>query len=176
MLVQSYQLNIFSPPCDPGAERWAVKAALDDDIADALPYLNVALKGAIYNHAACALTWRMGGHTIAVRPHEIAVSNLADQSAAATEVKRVADLINRTWERRAEITPSTAMRQRLKPMEVFKLLPTTNCKACGLPTCFTFALKLTVGEKEIEQCPALFDETHRAKREKLLELLEDAQG
>jgi ArsR family metal-binding transcriptional regulator len=176
MLVQSYQLNIFSPPCDPGAERWAVKAALDDDIGEAMPYLNVALKGAIYNHVAHALTWRMGGHTIAIRPREIAVSNLTDQAAAATEVKRVADLINRTWERRAEITPSTAMRQRLKPMEVYKLLPATNCKACDLPTCFTFALKLTVGEKELEGCPPLFDETHRSKREKLLALLEGAQG
>jgi ArsR family metal-binding transcriptional regulator len=176
MLVQTYQLNIFSPPCDPGAERWAVKAALDDDIGDALPYLNVAFKGAIYNHAVRALTWRMGGHAIAIRPREIAVSNLTDQAAAATEVKRVADLINRTWERRTEITPSTVMRQRLKPMDVYKLLPATNCRVCGLPTCFTFALKLTVGEIEPEQCAPLFTETHRARSQKLLELLEGAQG
>ena len=176
MLLQTYHLNVFSPPCEPGAERWVVKAALDDDIGDALPYLNTALKGAIYSHAARALTWRMGGHAIAIRPREIAISNLTDQDAAATEVKRVADLINRTWERRAEITPSTEMRQRLKPMDVYKLLPATNCKVCGLPTCFTFALKLTAGEMELEQCPPLFTETHRAKCEKLQALLDGAQG
>ncbi len=120
MLLQTYSLNVFSPPCEPGAERWSVKAALDDDIGDALSYLNATLKGAIYNHAACALTWRMGGHSIAIRPREIAISNLRDQDAAATEVKRVVDLINRTWDRRAEITPSIEMRQRLKPMDALR--------------------------------------------------------
>ena len=174
MLLQSYHLDIFSPPCEPGAERWTVKAALDDDIGDALPYLNTTLKGAIYNHAARALTWRMGGHAIAIRPREVAISNLTDQDAAAIEVKRVADLINRTWDRRAEITPSIETRQRLKLMEVYKCLPVTNCKLCGQPTCFTFALKVTAGEIEIEHCAPLFTEAFHYMREKMLMLLEGA--
>jgi len=123
LLLQSYRLDVFSPLCESGAERWSVKAALDDDIGEALPYLNTALKGAIYNHPARALTWRMGGHAIAIRPREIAISNLLDQDAAAAEVQRVADLINRTWERRAEITPSVETRQRLKPMDALR----ANC-------------------------------------------------
>jgi ArsR family metal-binding transcriptional regulator len=174
MLLQSYHLDLFAPPCAPGAERWSAKAALDDDIGDALPYLNVTIKRAIYNHAARALTWRMGGHTIAVRPREIAISNLLDKDAAAIETKRIVDLINRTWERRAEITPSIEMRQRLKPMEVYKLLPATNCKECGQPTCFTFALKITAGEVELEQCASLFTDAYREKREQLLVRLESA--
>lgn len=116
----------------------------------------------------------MGGHAIAIRPREIAISNLRDKDAAATEVQRVVDIVNRTWERRAEIAPSVEMRQRLKPMEVYKLLPATNCKACGQPTCFTFALKVTAGELDPEQCPPLFTDTYREKREKLLALLEGA--
>jgi len=174
MLLQSYTLDVFSPPCEPGAERWSVKAALDDDIGEVLPYLNATLKGAIYNHAARALTWRMGGHAIAIRPREIAISNLGDKDAAATEVKRVVEIINRTWERRAEITPSLEMRQRLKPMEVYKLLPATNCKECGQPTCFTFALKIAAGEAEPEQCAPLFTDAYRNQREKLLTLMEGA--
>ncbi|MBI5033810.1 MAG: Fe-S cluster protein [Chloroflexi bacterium] len=174
MLLQSYHLNVFAPPCEPGAERWSVKAALDDDIGDVLPYLNAMLKGAIYNHAAHALTFRMGGHAMAIRPREIAISNLRDQNAAATEVQHVVDIINRTWDRRTEITPSIEMRQRLKPMNVFKLLPATNCKACGQPTCFTFALKVTAGEVDIEQCASLFTEAFRDKREKMMLLLESS--
>ncbi|CAG0948005.1 4Fe-4S ferredoxin [Anaerolineae bacterium] len=176
MLLQSYHLNVFAPPCEPGAERWTVKAALDDDIGDALPYLNTTLKGTIYNHVARALTWRMGGHSIAIRPREIAISNLQDQDAAATEVKHVAEIINRTWDRRAEITSSIEMRQRLKPMDVYKLLPATNCKVCGQPTCFTFALRVTAGENELEQCAPLFTDAFRDKREKLLALMEGAMN
>ena len=66
------------------------------------------------------------------------------------------------------------MRQRLKPMEVYKLLPGTNCKACGQPTCFTFALRVTAGAAEPEQCPPLFTEPLREKRDKLLSLMEGA--
>lgn len=174
ILVQGYQLDIFAPACDPGAESWSVKAALDDDIGAALPYLNTALQGAIYNHAAGALTWRLEGHAIAIRSREIAVSNLSDRDSAAIEVQRIADLINRIWDRRAEITPSIEMRQRLKPMDVYKLLPATNCKACGQPTCFTFALKMTAGEVEPEQCPPLFTDAYCEKRDKLVALLEGA--
>ncbi len=172
MLVTHFQIEVFSPACDPGSESWAAKAALDEDIEAALPYLNAALKGAMYNHGARALTWRMGTHTIAMRPHEIALSNLPDKDSAAAEMQRAVDLVNSTWERRSEITPSVEMRQRLKPMEVYKLLPATNCKTCGQPTCFTFALKVTAGEIEVEQCPPLFTDTYREKREKLFELLE----
>jgi ArsR family metal-binding transcriptional regulator len=174
MLLQTYHLKVVSPPCEPGAEKWSALAQLDDDIGEVLPYLNATLKRAIYNHAARALTWRMGGHSIAIRPREIAVSNLPDQENAAVEMKRVVDLVNRTWERRAEITPSVEMRQRIKPMEVYRLLPATNCRDCGQPTCFTFALKVTAGELEPEQCPVLFTDPYRDRRDKLLTLLEGA--
>ena len=40
-------------------------------------------------------------------------------------------------------------------MEVYKLLPGTNCKQCGQPTCYTFALKLTLGQIELTDCPVL---------------------
>lgn len=174
MLVQGYQLDVFAPACDPGAERWSAKAALDDDIRAALPYLNVALQGAIYNHAAGVLTWRREGHAIAIRSRKIAVSNPTDRESAATEIQRVADLIKRIWERRAEITPSIDMRQRLKPTDVYKLLPTTNCKARGQPTCFTFALKMTAGGVQPEHFHPLFTDAYREKRDKLVALLEGA--
>ncbi len=175
MLVTDFQIEVFSPACDPGSESWAAKASLNDDIEVALPYLNAALKGAMYNHSARALTWKMAGHAIAIRPHEIAVSNL-DKDSAAAEVQRVVDLVNRVWEHRSEYTPSVEMRQRLKPMDVFRLLPGTNCKVCGQPTCFTFALKVTAGESEPDKCPPLYTDAHREKREQLLALLEGASG
>jgi 4Fe-4S ferredoxin len=53
-------------------------------------------------------------------------------------------------------------------------LPATNCKTCGQPTCFTFALKLTAGELQPELCAPLFTDAYREKRESLLALLEGA--
>jgi 4Fe-4S ferredoxin len=40
-------------------------------------------------------------------------------------------------------------------MAIYKLLPKSNCKACGEPTCYTFALKLAASQVKISDCPPL---------------------
>jgi ArsR family metal-binding transcriptional regulator len=160
MLIEKYDLDIFTPPCEPGAERYAAAARLTTDISEVLPYLNATLRGAVYHRAASALTWKKGGHNIAFHAYEIATSNVEDRDAAIKELDGLIKLVNRTWERRAEITPDYETRQRPTPMAIFKLLPQTNCKRCGEPTCFTFALKLAASQKKIVDCPPLSEPQH----------------
>lgn len=42
-------------------------------------------------------------------------------------------------------------------VEIYKLLPRTNCGACGTPTCFGFATKAAAGLASISACPNLSD-------------------
>jgi len=53
----------------------------------------------------------------------------------------------------------------LSGMDIFKLLPKTNCQECGVPTCLAFAMKLAAGQAELASCPYVSDEA----REKLEE-------
>lgn len=174
MLVEDYELRLELPPCDPGSERWSAFAQIGTDISVVLPYLNTRLKGAIYDHSAQVLTWRMGGRVVCFRPHEIAVSNLEDRNEAQTVIERMVEVVNKTWEQRDSIQPSLVKRERLKALDVYKLLPGQNCKACGQPTCFTFALKLAAGQADIGACLPLFTDEYRSKREQLLQLLKAA--
>src|SRR5512142_1660701 len=41
----------------------------------------------------------------------------------------------------------------LTGLQIFKLLPNTNCKKCGQPTCLAFAMKLAAGKETLEKCP-----------------------
>ena len=41
----------------------------------------------------------------------------------------------------------------LTGVEIFKMLPKTNCKKCGFPTCLAFAMKLAQRQASIESCP-----------------------
>jgi acetyl-CoA decarbonylase/synthase complex subunit gamma len=41
----------------------------------------------------------------------------------------------------------------LTGIQIFKLLPKTNCKECGVPTCLAFAMNLASGKAELDQCP-----------------------
>ena len=46
----------------------------------------------------------------------------------------------------------------LTGMEIFKLLPKTNCRECGLPTCIAFAMSLASRKIELSACPYVSDE------------------
>ena len=41
----------------------------------------------------------------------------------------------------------------LTGIEIFKLLPKTNCKECGVPTCLAFAMSLAAGKATLTACP-----------------------
>ena len=44
-------------------------------------------------------------------------------------------------------------------IQIFKLLPKTNCKECGVPTCLAFAMNLAAGKAELSSCPYVSEET-----------------
>lgn len=53
----------------------------------------------------------------------------------------------------------------LTGIQIFKMLPKTNCGECGVPTCLAFAMNLASGKAELDGCPYVSDEA----REKLAE-------
>ncbi|MBS1250348.1 MAG: Corrinoid/iron-sulfur protein large subunit [Chloroflexi bacterium] len=50
----------------------------------------------------------------------------------------------------------------LSGIEIYQLLPKTNCKECGFPTCLAFAMKLAAKQVELDKCPDVSEES-RAK-------------
>lgn len=45
----------------------------------------------------------------------------------------------------------------LTGLQIYKLLPQTNCKECGFPTCMAFAMKLAAKQAELASCPYVSD-------------------
>ncbi|MHC4194835.1 MAG: acetyl-CoA decarbonylase/synthase complex subunit gamma, partial [Planctomycetota bacterium] len=46
----------------------------------------------------------------------------------------------------------------LTGLEIFKLLPKTNCKKCGMPTCLAFAMQLAQKRAKLDDCPSVSEE------------------
>lgn len=46
----------------------------------------------------------------------------------------------------------------LSGIQIYKLLPQTNCKDCGFPTCLAFAMKLAAKQVELAACPHVSEE------------------
>jgi ArsR family metal-binding transcriptional regulator len=171
-IAKDYDLHLEAPGCEPGAEYWNATARFEDNISDVFPYLNAQWKDAIYSPAAKQITLRFGEHAVALKTHEITISNLPDRDAATIQMEKIVAAINRIWMDRENLTPLYTPRKRLVAMEIYQLLPQTNCKLCGLPTCFAFASKITVGEADVQACTPLFGEGQYAeKRQVLLDML-----
>jgi ArsR family metal-binding transcriptional regulator len=171
-IARDYDLQLETPGCEPGAEYWNATARFADDISEVFPYLNAQWKDAIYSPAARQITLRIEDRAVALKPHEITISNLPDRDAATIEMEKIVAAINRIWMDRESLTPLYAPRKRLVAMEIYQLLPQTNCKVCGQPTCFAFASKITVGEAQVRACTPLFgEEQYAGKRQALLDML-----
>lgn len=47
----------------------------------------------------------------------------------------------------------------LSGIQIYKMLPQTNCKECGFPTCLAFAMKLAQKQVELALCPTVSEES-----------------
>ncbi|MCG2767052.1 MAG: hypothetical protein L6435_01545, partial [Anaerolineae bacterium] len=61
MLIEDYDLEVASVPCEPGSEQFAAMVRLNSDISAVLPYLNRTLRGAVYHAQSPSLAWKKGG-------------------------------------------------------------------------------------------------------------------
>lgn len=171
-IIKEYSLELEAPGCAPGSENWNATAHFEYDIDAVFPYLNAVWEGALYNPDARQLAWKMDERRVGLRPREITISNLPDRDTAAVEMEKLIAEINRVWMDREQIVPRHTARKRLVAMEVFRLLPQTNCRACGQPSCFAFASQVTVGGAGLEACTPLHSEPQYAgQRRSLLEML-----
>ncbi len=119
-----------------------------------------------------AFSWRKDDHKIAFWPDRIAVDQLESREQAKVVMEELVKLVNDVWEGRGQIVPESTSRENLQPLELYRLLPRTNCKKCGEASCFNFALKLAAGQIELEKCEPLFVEVeYREQRAQIESLL-----
>ena len=173
MLLHSYKIT-RTLPCLADPEKIRVIAEIPDEIHEVFPYLNATLKGCIYNHPANTLTIRKDQKLITLHALHITLAKIEDENEADEILRWLKDLINETYEKRGQIEPNYSMAAELKALDIFKLLPGTNCKRCREPSCLAFAVKLVGRDTEIAKCDPLFSEKYQEKRHVLLDLLHAA--
>jgi len=162
-LLQEYEYRVDTVPCDSTATRLRVVAEFEPDISCVFPYLNALSPECEYMPDAGVIRVKCGRRGYVLRAHEIMTGGLSDPSEAPGLIDRVRDLVNDTWERRAEIEPRHERRVRVPALRIFALLPRTNCGACGEKSCMAFAGKVSTRTASIDACTEL----DKAGRERL---------
>jgi ArsR family metal-binding transcriptional regulator len=168
MLLTGYTQKIFRPECNPSFESVHCIARLNENVSAALPYLNAVLGGTQYFDHPPEVMFHHHGKIIKVGAREIAVNALKDEQEANAILEWLKTEINRAWENRSAITPCYAGKTRPKLIKILLLLPKTNCKKCGQPTCMAFAAQVMDGGRGVDCCP----EINADNRTKLSDYLE----
>ncbi len=160
----NYQLSPL--PCRPGEKIWGAKVTFDGDISGVMPYLNGCLKRCFYMPKSRELTFDFLGCWVSLRPNEIRIANIPDREEAGKIVEKLVRFMESIWKRRKRLKPNLLERKPPDIMEVLRLLPKTNCGACGEATCLAFAAKVSRGEADLKMCKPLMEKPSSPELEK----------
>jgi ArsR family metal-binding transcriptional regulator len=173
LLDQIATFEIFRPKMDSTKEVLHAIATFDADISPAFPYLNTELGGWDYDQRNQVLLLKLAeGKWITLHPHKIAIRGARDMEESQALLEWIKGQINDIYGRRDQIEPRYTSQAGLKVIEILKLLPMTNCKACGYATCMAYAAALREGEITLNDCPLVWQETYGEKQVRLLTYLE----
>jgi len=117
-----------------------------------------------FNPAAGTLTLRRQPGFITFYPDKVMITQVRDADEGLEMLSAVRDLVNQCWEHRDTIQPATTARRAPRPLDVWALLPQTNCRGCGEATCMAFAFMLLMSKRTLDECPALSNDAAFADR------------
>lgn len=139
-----------------------------------LPLLNALLPNVIsYNPRASALVLRRKPGFITLLADMLYITQVRDADEGLELLNALRDLLNQTWEARETIQPRHEERRTPRPLDVYALLPQTNCRQCGEATCMAFGFALLEARRRAEECVPLRAGEAAVPRATLLALLGD---
>jgi ArsR family metal-binding transcriptional regulator len=139
---------------------------------EVLPYLATLPNVIAYNPETCTLTLRRQPGFISLYSDKAYITKVRDTEEGLELFRALVDAINATWDHRAELIAITAKKHAPRPLDIWTLLPQTNCKKCGEATCMAFACNLLLHERELEEClPLHTDEAFAERRATLTAML-----
>jgi ArsR family metal-binding transcriptional regulator len=82
---------------------------------------------------------------ITLYPRKVMIGKAEELVDGWRAIESLRTLVNCVWARRASISPSHKARSKPPVLELYRLLPQIDCKACGEATCMAFAARLWKG-------------------------------
>lgn len=125
---------------------------------DVLPYLAALPNIIAYNPNAHTLTFRRKAGFLTLTSDQVYITKVDSVDVGIELLNALTGAINATWENRHELVAATAIRRAPRPLDIFSLLPQTNCKKCGEATCMAFACALLLQTRKLEECLTLRDD------------------
>ena len=125
-----------------------------------------------FNSAAGTLTLRRKPGFITFYPDKVMITQVVDTAEGLELLDAVCDLLNQCWAHRDTIQPVTTIRRSPRPLDIWTLLPQTNCRRCGEATCMAFAFALLLNKQAPDAClPMTSDPAFAERRAQLMAIV-----
>jgi DNA-binding CsgD family transcriptional regulator/ArsR family metal-binding transcriptional regulator len=142
------------------------------DISPLFPLIHAIVPNSLLYETPVYIKFLLNAHLCAFYPQEGIFSPVNGHAEAVAFLDDLIAFIKDVHARRAEITPNYKKFKPASPLDIFQLLPGTNCRDCGHATCLAFAATVSRQKSSPSDCPHL----GRPVEEKALFPVFDAQG
>jgi len=140
-------------------------------LTDVIPYLATLPDVIVYNPATCTVTFRRQHGFMTLYSDKVCITKVKDVEEGLELLKALTDAVNATWSHRAELVAVTAARSAPRLLDIWGLLPQTNCQQCGEATCMAFAAALLQQERSLTECLSLTADPLFSERRATLEAM-----
>ena len=126
---------------------------VESDLAPLFPYINGSVNGARYLESPERIQFIFEGVQCTLYSYEIVAAAFSDHDHARVFGENLLDFLNALHGKRNSIKPNYRKSKHLSVIDIYKVLPKTNCGECGLPSCLAFAGALSKGKTGTAECP-----------------------
>lgn len=158
-------------PCLAEPGRIIVIGKPNRTLDDVLPYL-ATLPGIIaWNPEAMTLTFRRPHGFMTLYSDKVYITQVVDTTEGLELFVALKEAVNTVWEKRVELTAVTAKKRAPRHLDIWELLPRTNCGQCDETTCLAFAVAVLQQKRLVTECLHLQSDSSFADRKATLEAM-----
>ncbi len=148
--------DLIASACHLDEPCYSVRVEIREDLSKLMPFLNAEANVLLYEpDEDPVMIFKLENYRVALRRHELSIGPVSDRLAGRESLSKVIGFLNEIWHGRHDMEPNFEPRRRPPALEIFKLLPGTNCGECGEAACMAFAVKIALGRLAPSLCPQL---------------------
>jgi DNA-binding CsgD family transcriptional regulator/ArsR family metal-binding transcriptional regulator len=123
------------------------------DLEPLFPFINGNVAGVRYFDNPERIQSIFDGVQCTLYSCEIIAAAFNDHDHALSFGENLLSFLNELFVNKNSIKPNYRRSKHLSVIDIYKILPKSNCRECGFQSCLAFAGALCTGEAIIDQCP-----------------------
>ncbi len=153
-------------PCIADSSKFRVIATMAPPLGGVLKILEPIFPRSNYLDQKESLIVKNGEIVITIYGNgKVSMRMVKDEDEAKKELENLKNTINKAILK--GIVPAPREKINVGLMDIYKYLPQTNCGKCGEQGCYSFAIKLMVGQAALEKCTPLKEPEYAYNEEQL---------